>query len=56
MERSMERDKVGFRFQAEVIQKLCHWGSRWLKIPSLVEDGMVAKPRACTEVDEKDIN
>jgi hypothetical protein len=43
MERSMEKDKVGFRFQAKVIQKLCRWGSHRLKTPSLVEDGMMTR-------------
>jgi hypothetical protein len=37
----MEGDKVGFRFQAKVIQKLCHRRLRWLKIPSLIKDGMM---------------
>jgi hypothetical protein len=39
----MERDKVRYRFQAKVIQKLCRWGSCRLKIPSLINDGMVTR-------------
>jgi hypothetical protein len=39
----MEGDKVGFRFQAKVIKKLCCGGSCWLKIPSLVKDGMITR-------------